>query len=315
MTLILCILLFIPKNYQHNPNDTPLAEQRSKKKRPANKVEKKETLKELPFLNDSIHPFISEIVAFTDEKEAFQRNKKIYLLKEVKLNEPSRQALYSFLKQPPANAGPNISLHSLKNDILNYFIHHLRPDISIGLIITEIMNDTNQHQIMREYAAQFTLNYFERAWPEGDDYEFTSQEAILKKEIEMALWNMTELKLGSMSGTAITKLHELSERHSDISKEQIAATAFKISTDPSVETASRMGALDILAKYPNEEGQNYMKEIALDNSQPITLRMVAIASYSSSSSEDLEFNEFLERSLANKETDKRIKWAAKAALK
>ena len=136
---------------------------------------------------------------------------------------------------------------------------------------------------------------------QDENTTLSDQDGLVREELKEALWQLTELRQGSMAGTAISKLHEISVNYADIDKEKVAERAYEIAKDTSTEVASRMGALDILIKYPNEEAREDIKAIAMDDAQSPSMRMVAIASYSSVRSDDGEFNDALRKIVSTKQ--------------
>ena len=322
--LLLVILTFIPKKSELEGKSTQekavIKPKVVKKKKPNKDGIDSQVQQAFDYsqANYGVSPFVQEITDFGDPKEFFQRNLNISELKEIDLSKQDKRALHTFLKQSPPTAGAHLALHSLKNDIITHLIFEEEPDVELGRVLTAIMLDKTQHQVMREYAAQFVLNYFEQSWPYQDENTTLSdQDGLVREELKEALWQLTELRQGSMAGTAISKLHEISVNYADIDKEKVAERAYEIAKDTSTEVASRMGALDILIKYPNEEAREDIKAIAMDDAQSPSMRMVAIASYSSVRSDDGEFNDALRKIVStNKdEIDKRLKWAAEGALK
>ena len=148
-------------------------------------------------LQESLDEITQKLVGFDESLSISQRNDIVWELRKRTLRPEDFRALYTFLKTNPKEEGPQLSWHSLKNDLLVFVIDDGRYKESTAQLMIDIINDPEQHQVMREYTLQYVTDFFERHWVnrspgrELEPKELSSideqlQDAMLKNNVEYA---------------------------------------------------------------------------------------------------------------------------------
>ena len=113
---------------------------------------------------EELHSVVQKLIGLDSEVSLIERNNLVDDLSESILRKEDFKALYTFLKLNPTDERTQLVWHSLKNDLLVYLIDDGRYKESTGHVMLDIINDADQHEVMREYTLQYTSDYFEKHW-------------------------------------------------------------------------------------------------------------------------------------------------------
>lgn len=243
-----------------------------------------------------------------EEPSALQQT----LLKKVKegrLNRQEFNLILAYLEQPCSHDDPHLASHAIKNQYLDGLISYSNRQAELGAFLTSLINDSEQHAVMREYAAQFALPWFlKNTTNTQQDTLAAEQEALVD-----SLFAVVNIPQGALAGTAIMNLAELSQTYPQIDSQKITENALDMVYDQNYSTASRVGAISALQHARGPERQKALKDIVLDETMPPFVRSAAIAASRQIGMADLQL--ILEKLLANDNTDEFLKRIASINLK
>lgn len=269
---------------------------------------------------DLLDEYTAKIVGLTGATIE-ERNDEVWNLKKRNLRKEDFEAMFSFLKQNPRDESIQQAWHSLKNDLLTFVIVDGRYKETTGQLMIDIINDPEQHEVMREYTIQYIPDYFERHWLEvrgknrNQKTGLSEEESALQQAFVKTMWNMLQERRGPIPGTALIRLHELSETFSIIDKEEVDIATEQMIIDQSMPVSSRMAAFSVASERGMLGLYKSALETALNESGPLTLRMAALHT-ASSLTPDEQFTAALEKSFINKqEVHPLLKRAAAQAIK
>lgn len=250
-----------------------------------------------------------------------QKSKEIEKLRNKDLQKDDFLALYNFLKTKPSLAGAQLALHSLKNDILVFVINDGRYKELTALLMLDIINDPYQHEVMREYTLQYTTDYFQRHWLDtkaGRPMEKSSL-SLIDKELQTSflttMWNMVGENNGSIAGTSLTRLNDLSENFSIVDSQRIIEESAYIVKDLQAPVSLRMSALSIATKRKLKHLKKDIHEIVLNEENAISLRMAALHTASTMNDQDGFIENITHNFIDNDNVDSRLQVASKMILK
>lgn len=250
-----------------------------------------------------------------------ERNDQVWDLKKKNLRKVDFEALFSFLKQNPRDGSTQQAWHSLKNDLLTFVIVDGRYKETTGQLMIDIINDQEQHEVMREYVIQYIPDYFERHWLDvkGKDRSqkngLSEEESALQQAFVNTMWNMLEDRRGPIPGTSLIRLHELSETFSIINKEEVDKATEQIIMDQSMPVSSRMAALSVASERGLHQTLKLAEEIIFDPASSVSLRMAALNSACSLNPDEELLERIQQKFIDNNLEDKRLIRAAYLTLK
>ena len=249
-----------------------------------------------------------------------ERNNHVWDLKKRQLAGKDFEAIYSFLKTVPHQKGAQLGLHSLKNDLLTFVIDDGRYKESTAILMMDIINDIQQHEVMREYTLQYVSDYFEKHWmkvqgsEKAEKRNLSEMDNQLQKKFISTMFNMLEEKNGPIAGTALIKLHELSEYFYSIDSEEVEKFTKKMIIDDTMPVSCRMAALSVASERKLNVFE-VVKQIAFDESVSIPLRMSALHTASTMCQNKDFFKKLEEQFINNKSAERRLKNAAVELIK
>ena len=268
---------------------------------------------------DAVDELTAKIVGLT-EQDTMKRNDLVWSLRDKNLNEQDFKAFYAFLLSTPEQEGPQLSYHSLKNDLLTFVIDDGRFKESTAKLMLEIMRDTTQHEVMKEYTIQYVPDYFEKHWINVSGAIRKEKENLseVEKSLQVAfvntMWNMLEEKSGPIPGTALIRLHELSETFSIIDQKELQRSTEEMIQDLSMPVSSRMAALNVASERKFSQVFSIAERLLFDDQNPTMLRMAALNT-AFKLAPDERFSEQIKISfIENEESNKRLKRAATIIL-
>jgi hypothetical protein len=271
---------------------------------------------ELPHLSETmpniaeLNELISKIVGLSNETISV-RNNIVSKLREQNLSKADFEAIYVFLKTNPLQSGSQLSLHSLKNDLLVFTIDDGRYKENTAQLMIDIINDQGHHEVMREYTLQYIPDYFHKHWLQVRGASKKEKEELSNLDIELqdafisTMFKMLDEKKGPIPGTSLIKLHELSEHFTKIDKVDVENATKLMINDPFMPVSSRMAALSVAAEKQLLEVAPIAEELTFDETISVSLRMAAMHTASTMNT-TISFIEKLEENfIENESADKR----------
>ena len=269
---------------------------------------------------EQLSPLTARLLGFTGEK-ILQRNDLVWNLKKEKLQKADFQAILAFLKEKPQKDGAHLGLHSLKNDLLTFIIEDGRFKDLTATLMLEIINDPDQHPVMREYVLQYIPDYFEKHWltVKGalrEEKKLTGIDLLFQETFIKSLWDISESTAeNGIAGTALVDLHELSSDFTKINLEQIAQRTESLLDDSAMPDSSRMAAFSVASERGLTHLFKKAEDVLFSEQEGIPLRLSALHT-ASTMAPDQQFTEKLKKEfIENKQANRFLKRAAGIAIK
>jgi hypothetical protein len=269
---------------------------------------------------EQLSSLTARLLGFTGEK-ILQRNNLVWNLRKEKLQKADFQAILAFLKETPQKDEAHLGLHSLKNDLLTFIIEDGRFKDSTATLMLEIINDPDQHPVMREYVLQYIPDYFEKHWltVKGalrEEKKLTGVDLLFQEIFIKSLWDISESTVGNgLAGTALIDLHELSSDFTKINTEKIAQRTESILQDSSMPDSSRMAAFSVASERGFTHLFEKAKNVLFSEQEGLPLRLSALHT-ASTMAPDQQFTEKLKKEfIENKLAHRFLKRAAGIAIK
>lgn len=240
------------------------------------KIELPEVKSEFPPV-ETLDSVTAQVVGFDASLSLDQRSSLVWRLFKRELRKNDFQAIYAFLKSYPETEERQQHYHSLKNDLLVTLIDDGRFKESTGQIMLEIINDRQQHEVMREYVLQYVTDYFEKHWLDPQKLNSMSDyDNLLQQSFLDTMWEMVSSNEGPIAGTSLIRLHDLSKNFDIVGQEKVDGVAKWMAIDSTVPPSSRMAALSIISEKKIVEVASDVRFMAFDSSLNIPLRMSAL---------------------------------------
>ena len=266
-------------------------------------------------LKGDLDEVTQQLVGFDSSLTLSKRNELVWELKNRSLRKEDFRALYTFLKTKPKSDEPQLTLHSLKNDLLVFVIDDGRFKESTAQLMIDVINDPEQHEVMREYSIQYVSDFFKRHWGNSSTDELSNIDQQLQEALLKTMWNMLDNSNGPIAGTSLIQLHDLSKAFPNISSERISLETERMVIDQLVPVSSRMAALSISKERNLHHLKDQISLIAFDETSSLSLRMSALHTVSEMDP-DKGFTEKLSKEIINnQDTSKLLKRAAELAIK
>ena len=270
---------------------------------------------------DLLDEVTEKLVGFDDSISISNRNDMVWDLRKRNLRPEDFRALYTFLKTNPEKDGPQLAWHSLKNDLLVFVIDDGRYKESTAQLMIDIINDPEQHEVMREYTLQYTTDFFERHWVNKSPArglgpkELSSTDQKLQDAMLKTMWNMLDSVQGPIAGTSLIRLNEMGEYIPNISQAKIDKETERMALGNFIPVSSRMAALSVATERKMHHLKDQIADIAFDESVSVSLRMSALHSVSTMEPGE-EFVQKLNEEIINSQNaNKLLKRAAQMTLK
>lgn len=270
---------------------------------------------------DQLDEVIQKLVGFDESISISDRNDMVWDLRKRNLRPEDFRALYTFLKTNPEKGGPQLAWHSLKNDLLVFVIDDGRFKESTAQLMIDIINDPEQHEVMREYTLQYTTDFFERHWVnqspgrQVEAKELSSIDRQLQAAMLKTMWNMLDSQEGPIAGTSLIRLSELADYMPTISQARIDKETERMALENFAPISSRMAALSVATSRKMHHLKESIADIAFDESVSISLRMSALHSVSTMDPGEEFIKKISKDLINNQKANKLLKRAAVLALK
>lgn len=173
------------------------------------------------------------------------------------------QTLYEFLKDKGTPAKP-LKMFSLKNSIMNILRSQTKPPAGLAQVLLEIDRDSSQYAVMRAYALQHLVLWYNQASEED------------RKAIQNALAEALKDPSDTVAGTALVSLHRLTLDHPNVDPGLLAQMTSIIAVDSTRGEIARITALQVGSERRLEKLLPTARELAMTSSS-IPLRISAIA--------------------------------------
>jgi len=274
----------------------------------------------MPAQNE-IDEVTQKLVGLDEGLSISERNDIVWNLRNRNLSQQDFRAFYTFLKTNPSQDGPQLAWHSLKNDLLVFVIEDGRFKESTAQLMIDIINDPEQHEVMREYTLQYITDFFERHWVnksparEIELKELSTTDKQLQDTFLKSMWNLLDSTEGPIAGTSLIRLNDLSNYLETISQSKLDREIERMAFEETVPVSSRMAALSVASERGMAHLQKQLKDLTFDQSTTLSLRMAALHSVSTMDP-DKDFIDRLSKEIINNQNANRLlKRAAELALK
>jgi len=192
------------------------------------------------------------MVVGTEEASLGERLKAVRGLGRA-LTQNQIAILCVFLKMPPRSAEKdNPGLHGLKNDILNVLRDQTLPPARLTETMIGIYRDPAQDSVIRDYAIQHLVVWYERDAPD----------ALGAKEKIRAVIQEAACEQSSIAGTALLGLHRLSERDAAFDQAEIDRLALRLAQSPDTPIATHITAIQVCAERGLKEALPAIEPLA-----------------------------------------------------
>ena len=266
---------------------------------------------------DQLDEVVQKLVGFDKTLTPLQRNDMVWDLKKRNLREEDFRAIYTFLKTNPETDGPELAWHSLKNDLLVYAIADGRYKESTAQLMIDIINDPEQHEVMREYTLQYTTDFFEKHWliKENQPRSLSKIDSQLKGAFLTTMWNMLDSQEGPIAGTSLIRLNDLSKSFPEISQAELDKETERMIKEDIVPNSSKMAALSVASERKMHHLKDQIEAIIYDSSSIVTLRMSALHTVSTMQPDEKFIERLSKEIINNQNADRLLKRAAEMAVK
>ncbi len=175
--------------------------------------------------------------------------------------------LYLFVKTRPEETDykpPGV--HALKNDILNTLRRQTIPPVGLSDLLAGIYNDPKQDVVIRDYAIQHLV-----AWYEQGTCENAAAKSTILGVLSKAVGDQT-----SIAGTALLGLHRLTAVDPALDGKTIEELALNLAESNETSPAVRIAALQVCAERSVTSALP-VAEVLAQKSTNIALQISAIA--------------------------------------
>ena len=238
------------------------------------------------------------LIVRPDGKMGFgERVEAVHAIK-ADLNSEELRAFYGYLLTPARNPDDREQENWLRNEMLDKLVTQQKPPAGMADALVAIYQDKDQDVVMRDYAIQ----HMNPAYAQANTDE--------KESLRQALWQATDETDGSIAGTALLALNDLSQNNTEFEKNKITEVALKLAGNEQCGELARITAVQICGRADATQAVPQVLELA-QSAGSIPLRISAIAALGDLGDRSVET--FLQQIAAGNE--ERLKPAAESALK
>ena len=183
------------------------------------------------------------------------------------------EAFFRYLRTPAQDMANRAGENWLRNDIMDILVE--QPALPQGYpnVLIAIYKDQAQDAVMRDYALQHIPPVYNRA---------NTQEKV---DLQTTLWQATGEADGSIAGTSLLALLELSGSDPAVDQGQVADRAFKLAADGRTGELSRITAVQVCGRMNVGQSLPVIEQLA-QSAPTIPLRIAATAAVGNFLSED-----------------------------
>lgn len=168
-----------------------------------------------------------------------QRIKAIASLSGISPSPSEWKALQQFLLQPDPLDRDQLG-QVIKNRLMDVLCEVYPPPEGLGNILVQIYRDSQQNEVVRDYAVQHLGAYFEQISAQPDS-------AVAQQTAQDVLWEAANETSDSVGGTALLALKRLSQESSGIDQGKVAATALQMAQDNNAGELTHITAYQVCA--------------------------------------------------------------------
>ena len=161
-----------------------------------------------------------------------------------------------------------VEINAIKNDILNKLLRQEILPEGIGSLLVEMAADSENDPVWRDYCIQFMQPYYERVAAESMEHgagrsggtqatATSGSEAVAPPDdlgaVREAMFSALNERDGTLAGTSLIGLENLSRTHDEFDRNLIASSAVEIAADETASAESRLTALRLAADFTTED--------------------------------------------------------------
>jgi len=136
---------------------------------------------------------------------------------------------------------------ALKNTILDKLCEMNPPPDWLMDALTQIYRDTSHSEVLRDYAVQHAVSYYEQTERSAKEGRGSDPTALARTEA--LLWEAINETGNSIAGTALLGLARLSEGNPGFNQPKIRAAAVQLMKDPTAGELSRITAMQVSGRF------------------------------------------------------------------
>jgi hypothetical protein len=177
------------------------------------------------------------------------------------LNAKDIEGLSAFLQRPePQDANP--LGQAVKNKIMDLLGELDAPEIP--RLMMGIYQDKSRDEVVRDYALQHLVEYYERYASPGDGQVSKGE----WREMAQVLWQAVTETDSSIAGTALLGLSRLSETQPALDRERVGALASQFASEETTAQFTRITAIQVSAQMKMREALPAIWQIAQSSIAP-----------------------------------------------
>ena len=188
------------------------------------------------------------------------------------LSDADRQALYTFLLQRSPLDGDQHN-HVLKNMLMDGLCALNPPPTGLGDMLAQLYQDKSQNVVLRDYAVQHMIAFYEQMEKTPDDGKPAKQGEL--SQVRDVLWEALTETDSSIAGSALLGLEHLSGEQSEFDRNRIAKAALQLAGDNNTGELARITAFQVCAQTGLQDAVPLLEQAA-QQGQSIPLRISAI---------------------------------------
>jgi hypothetical protein len=190
----------------------------------------------------------------------------------------------------------------IKNELLDELCAQNPPPIGLGDVLTQMYRDQQQNKVIRDYAVQHLVPYYEQINLQPDS-------ARTEQALRDVLWEASDETGDSIGGTALLALQRLSKQYNGFDQGKIATKALQMAADNNASELAHITAFQVCAQLGIADAVPVILQAA-QSGQTISVKLSAIGALGQlGGSEQLSF---LNSVMAG--TEDRLKPATRHAL-
>ena len=221
---------------------------------------------EAAFVSPVKIPATVRAIVSPSEIDIAQRLRSVHSLPD-NLSRGEVDAFYTFIKSAPAPGEKDLpGLYGVKNDLLNVLRQQSTPPANFTGTLLDIYNDPSQDVVMRDYAIQHLVPWYEEGALDMPDARDKIRDVLRRAANET----------NSIAGTALLGMHRLSATDSNFSSDEINALASTHALSAHVHPATRLTAIQICAERGIKTVLPKIESLP-DTSRCLPVRLAAIA--------------------------------------
>ncbi len=182
------------------------------------------------------------------------------------------ETLYAFLRQKTTDE-KLARMASIKNSVMNLLARQPLPPQPWDSVLQAIVEDEDQHAVIRDYALQHLFEYYEAA---VHNNRAAKLGATRRAELQELFWSALERKSESLAGTALLALFHLSAIEPAVDRQRVLGKSLELLEAADAGDLARITAFQVCARA-GESRALAQAVSAAETAQTIPLRVAAIA--------------------------------------